>query len=480
MNDEKLNIMKRFVVLLLLLNTCFVVFPKTIPEIVCQYGFKFEISMQKNWGYLQPVVLSVTPNSSADAAGLRINDIIETINEKPTAGQNIETILAWLQDSGNQAILTVSNLKGNRQDRIIDKYCHLNISLSEKDLANVYSFYSLEDVQSHAFTCPFKTTVNPESNLILFKSFCFSVPDPNNIELEKSINAAIRNSLEQKGLKYSENNPDLIIQTHYSLMANPNFQNSPQADKFPVVSRYNVNTKTMEYLPIYYNPLIHSNQARFLLKLGIRLVDDKKNNKPVVWECEVDELLQSNYSLVDYAEFHIPLMFMQYPYPKSTETARFYYARSKYNYTGVYYNLDNLKEISEIDPSSPAAAAGIQAGDVIEKINGIKFVNNAKTADNNYRQFIFKTMLLRDPATQFTNAEGFTRCMYWDKMKYALIQDEFNKPEFSTVFSYLFYFAPYVNLSGTNIVGFNIVRGKKKEEIRIKPVIVTEEIFENR
>ena len=142
--------------------------------------------------------------------------------------------------------------------------------------------------------------------------------------------------------------------------------------------------------------------------------------------------------------------------------------------------MNNLKEITEVDPSSPAAKAGIRAGDIIEKINGIKFVNNTKSADNNYKQFIYKTLSLRDPATQFTNAEGFTRCMYWDKMKYALIQDEFRNPEFSTTFSYLFYFEPYINLSGTNIVSFSIIRGKQKEEIKVKPLIASEEIFENR
>ena len=480
MNYQLSIIMKRFVFLLVILNSSLFAFSQANSMMVCPYGFTFEISMQKNWGYLQPVVLSVTPNSSADAAGLRINDIIESINGKPTTGENIETIITWLQNSNAQIQLTISNLKSIRQNRAIDKICHLNNSISEKDLASVYSFYSLEDVQTHAFTCPFKTTVHPESNLILYTTFGFTAPDPNNLELEKTINAAIQKSLEEKGLKYSRNNPDLIVQTYYSHAANPNFRNNPQSEKLPVVNRYNVQTRSMEKLPIYYNPLIHTNQAKFFLKLGVRLIDNKKNNNLPVWECEADELLQSNYTLSDYAEFHIPLMFTQYPYPKSKETAQFFYARYKYNYTGIHYNMNNMKEITEVNASSPAAQAGIQTGDVVEKINGIKFVNNIKTADNNYKQFIYKTSPFRDPNTQFTNSEGFTRCMYWDKMKYALIQDEFKKPEFAAVFSYLFYFEPYINLSGTNIITYNIIRGNRKEEIRIKPVIVSEEVFENR
>ena len=469
--------MKRFVYIVLFINCCFLAFSQANSNTVCQYGFTFEISMQKNWGYLQPVVLSVTPNSSADAAGLRVNDIIDKINEKPTAGENIETIISWLQNSNSQIQLTINNLKESEKKLMITRNCRLKNSLSEKDLASVYSFYSLEDVQTHAFTCPFKTNANPENNLIQYKSFGFPAPDPNNRELEESIYAALRNNFEEKGLKYSGTNPDMIIQTYYSYMANPNFRNNSQSDKFPVVNRYNVRTKSMEKIPIYYDPLIHTDQAKFFLKFGIKLFDSKNRNTPV-WECEADELLQANYSLSDYAEFHIPLMIMQYPYLKSKETAQFYYARSKYNFTGIYYNMDNLKEITEVESSSPAERDGIKAGDIIEKINGIKFINNVKTADSNYKQFIYKTSSLRDQSTQFTNAEGFTRCMYWDKMNYAQIQDEFKKPEFSTVFSYLFYFRPYINLSGTNIVSFGIIRGKQKEEIKIRPVIVSEEIFQ--
>ena len=470
--------MKRLGILLAFLTSCLIAFSQAESKMVCQHGFTFEISMQKNWGYLQPVVLGVTPNTSADAAGLHVNDIIEQIDGKSTLNENIETIISRIQNSDEQIQLTVSNLGESHQTLTLNKYCHLSNSITERDLASVYSFYSLEDVQTRAFTCPFKTSVNPDNNLFLYATFGFAAPDSNNQELDKNINAAIRKSLEQKGLKYSEKKPDLIVHTHYSFTPNPNFRNSANAGKFPVANRYHVNTKSMENLPIYYHPLIHSNQAKFFLKFGIQLVDNKKNKASVVWECEANELLQSVYPVDEYAEFHVPLMLMQYPYPKSTETASFYYSRSGYNYTGISYNMDNLKEVTEVAPFSPAEKAGIQAGDVIEKINGIKFVNNPKTADNNYRQFIFKTSSLREPATQFTNADGFTRCMYWDKMKYALIQDEFKKPEFSTVFSYLFYFQPYINLSGTNIVSFSIVRNKQKMEIKIKPVIVSEERFE--
>jgi hypothetical protein len=65
-------------------------------------------------------------------------------------------------------------------------------------------------------------------------------------------------------------------------------------------------------------------------------------------------------------------------------------------------------------------------------------------------------------------------------MNYAQIQDELRKPEYSTAFSYLFYFEPYINLSGTNIIRFSIIRGNQKAEAKIRPVIYSEEVFSNK
>ena len=450
---------------------------------VCRYGFTFEISTQKSWGYGKPVVLSVTPNTSADAAGLKANDIIDSLNGKDTKGYSSDDIFMWLQNSDDRVELKISNLKEKNRELHLNRYCKLSNAITEKDLASVYSFYSLESVRSQMFSCPFKIQINPDIDLLNYETFAFTEVEPNNQELEQAINSSLKKVLEEKGLTESIVRPDLIVHTYYSYSKNPNYKPSGNTDKLPLENRYNMNTKTWETLPVFLNPLIHSNQAQFLLKFGIRLIDPKKSmgeNMYVVWELEANELLKSNYPLTNYAQFHIPLMLMNYPYPKSTEDPQYYYSRTNHNYTGINFNMDNMKEIVDVDFSASAEEAGINIGDIIEKINGIKFENNTKSAGNKYKQFILKTNHLRDPKTQFTNADGFSRCMYWDKMKYVQVSDEFRKPEHATAFSYLFYFEPYINLSETNILHFDIKRGTKKLTIRIKPIIVTEEIFENR
>lgn len=481
-NDSCLCI-KKYIYLFVLLNSCFVSsFSQSNASIVCRFGFTFEISSQKSWGYDHPVVLSVSPRTSADLNGLKVNAIIEAINDKSTQGETYETIFSWLQNSANNQIkLRVSNLGETDKLLFLTAHCGLSNALTEKDLVDVYTFYSLENAQTRSFVCPFKTSVTQSVGLKQYKTFGFSNQNSNNVQLEKSINAVIRENLEKKGLIYSEKNPDLLVISYYSHKKNPNYHSAANADKFPIECRYNLITRRMENLPIYCNPLIHPNQAEYFLSFGFRLMDPKiQSDSNMIWECEASEFLQTNYSLSDYVQFHVPLMLMQYPYLRSTEFARFFYSRMRYNYTGINYNMDKLKEIIDVDRFSPAAQLNLQAGDLIDKINGIKINSNPKSADSNYKQFIYKTMYLRDTKTCFTNAEGFSKCMYWEKLNYAQIYDEFRKPEFSACFSYLFYFEPYINLSGTNIIRFTIIRGKQKKEVKITPVIVEEEIFENR
>jgi len=473
--------MKRIVVLFL--SLIWIIFPaiSQSSKYICRLGFTFEISQQPAWGYNKPVILSILPYSSANGAGLQPGDIIEEINGIKTEGSSLTSIHEIINNASGDIRLTVNSLKGTHEVTLYKDCKHPN-SITEAQLAEAYSFYSLEDVAIRSFSCPFKTVINPAGNLLNYKSFGFSAIDQSNQQLENLIYREIRNCLEAKGLVYDEKNPDLLVNTYYSYNKNPNYTRTDNADKFKTETRYNVHAKKMENLPIYYNALINPKQAEFLLNLGIRLIDRKKseqNNLLVVWECSADELLQSNFTLDNYAKIHIPLMFMQFPYPKTTEFAQFKYKKMKYNYTGISYNIDKLKEITEVDRTSPAAKADVMAGDIAEKINGIKPGNDAKVMSEAYKQFIYQTMSLRDPKTQYTNAEGFTKCMYWDPFKYPQVNEAFKKPEHFTVFSYLFYFQPYINnMSGSNVVSLDIKRGNEKINIKINPIPRMEESFE--
>ena len=58
--------------------------------------------------------------------------------------------------------------------------------------------------------------------------------------------------------------------------------------------------------------------------------------------------------------------------------------------------------------------------------------------------------------------------------KYPQIADASQSSDYLPAFSYLYYFAPYINPSGNNACTFNIKRGKTKLEVIIRPTIRSE------
>jgi hypothetical protein len=471
--------MKKVIILLFFIGSCFCGFAQELSYL-CSYGFTFDISQQKNWGYQKPIILSVTPGSSAAKAGIRPYDIIEKIDDVSTENLPLDKVHELMHDVyKDQSILTISNLAGMK-NVIVDKSCTFSHVIPEKELASSFAFYSLENIQKRSFTCPFTTSTDTTLNLLAYRTFAFTKLDENYIALENAINESLQMNLAEKGLIYQAYNPDIIIQTYYSYIPNPNYDQRNN-NNLPGANRYNLNTKKMQELPII-DVLFHSSrQAPFILSLGLRFVDRKKStpNKPVIiWECEATEYLKNTYSLEDYAKFHLPLMLVQFPYVQTKDVAKFAYNSYKYNYTGINYNLNNREHIIDVDINSPADKVGIKRGDVVRKINNIQMVANPKDAEDRYRLFIFNTMGLRDSTTQFMNIYGFARCAYWDEMKYTEIAETFKNKDYFNTFSYLFYFEPYINPTKRNIVSFDLKRGRKKMKVNIRPEVRYEESLE--
>ena len=67
-----------FLVLLTMIHTTG--YSQQRNETVCRLGFDYDISQSRNWGYNQLVITKIYPYSSAELAGLKAYDIIDTIN----------------------------------------------------------------------------------------------------------------------------------------------------------------------------------------------------------------------------------------------------------------------------------------------------------------------------------------------------------------------------------------------------------------
>ncbi len=447
---------------------------------VCRLGFTYEISQSVNWGNGKPVITGIYPYSSAEQVGLKLHDIIETIDGMAVSDIKKEDIPGLLNPAGkNEVTLTVSNLETVSKEVIVKKECKRRDAITEDQLASAFAMYSLETTSERLFVCPFKTTTTNDSiDFIIYKTFGFTPIDENNRKLEEKINGYIEKEFRKKGLAYNATEPDMLIQTFYYLDKNPNYTgpNKVVVNKQPVY-RYDFTLNKMEKFPFLHNTAAEA-EAQYLLQLGFRIIDQKFRHGRILWECEANEMLESAFRLENYAQTHIPLMCMQYPYAKYSRNVQYQVSHKVYNYTGINYDINRLELVSGVDPNSPAYAAGIRARDIIEKIDNHALNRSAEEYTAAYKQFITNTMPYRDGKTVFTDTNGFAYCMYWDKFKYTQVADILQNPKSMAPFSYLYKFASYVNPSGTNTCTFQIKRGKEKSEVVIRPTVHTEVMVE--
>jgi hypothetical protein len=472
--------LKRGLLTVLFLYTCFLAMAWGQNPTLCRTGFVCEISRSPNWGEGKPVITAIYPYSPAEAAGLKVYDIIESIDGIPVTNLLGEDIPGLLNPAEkNEITLTVTNIESSDKQVIVAKECKRTDAIPEDQLAVAFAMYSLESTSERLFTCPFQTTTTSDSiDFAFFQTYAFSPVDADNQKLEEAINAAIEKELKKKGLTFHATDPDMIVQTFYYYKKNPNYtgENKVVVNK-PPVYRYDLTQGRMQRFPFLSHAAAEA-EAQYLLQLGFRFVDQRFTRGRVIWECEANEMLDAPFRLENYAQTHVPLMCMQYPYAKYRRNVQFQINRKAYNYTGISYDVNRLELVVSIDPGSPAQAAGLIAHDVIERIDNHLLNHTADEFTAAYKQFITNTMQYRDPKTLFTDANGFAYCMYWNKLNYTQIADVLQSPRSMAPFSYLYKFAPYVNPSGVNACIFHIKRGKEKVELTVRPAVHEEVMIE--
>jgi hypothetical protein len=445
----------------------------------CRYGFSYEISSNPHWGKDKIVITSVYPRSPAERAGIKPFDIIEAVEGVEISDSILDDIEPFLNPKGKELVeLTIKNFSADHKKVKIKKECHSTYGISEDQLASAFAMYAVEENQERFFTCPYITNNTQDPvDYSDFKSFAFSGDMNSQPDLAKKIMGYIKKELTFKGLKYDENNPDLIVQINYSFGKNPGFkparQRVTQKDSDKRYSyRYDIAKDKMLEVP-FLAPGVIEAEAAYMLKTGLKLEDRKIKPGRVIWECEATELLNETYSIQEFAAVNIPLMCMQFPYTKYGRNVQFRLSRKKFNYLGINYNMENIAEVESVDLYSPAAKAGIRPSDRIDEINGKGLDKTVQQLSAQYRVFIEETMNLRDPGTRFTDVGGFPNCMNWDITKYPKVAKEFNKKKNLAVFSYLFLFEPFINPAGEENCNIKLHRGKEKLEFNIIPEVRT-------
>lgn len=470
--------MKRILSTLIIILISVGVFSQN-DQTTCNLGFSFKISNNPNWGNNEPIVTEVTPGSPAEKAGLRTNDIILEVNGNGTYLKPSHTIMSWFMERPADMSISIRNFESSFKQMNINKDCRLRNGLSEAQLAPVFSFYSLEDVQDRKFIIPVKTTINPDADFFNYRTYDFAPSDESSRAMDERINSIFIRVLSQFGLKRDSEDPDFIIQTFYSYQNNPMFKpESPTRGTYPGTWRFDMRNNRMVKIPVFDPTLpVKIDDVMYELEFGYRFYDRKftePGKSMLVFESEVKEQLSDNYGLLDYLEMNLPLLLRKFPNSGNLERATYHVKYSRYNYTGINYDLNDLKTIVAVDAGSPAARAGVRAGDVVIKVQDHNFNHDAKSLTASYRRFIAETMKYRDQATRYTDANGFQNAMYWDISHYNNVAKEINdRKRYRSGFSYLFNFNQYIDWNTPGTVNFEVERNGERLFFEIKPVIIS-------
>ncbi|MDD2931477.1 MAG: PDZ domain-containing protein [Fermentimonas sp.] len=449
-------------------------------KITCNLGFTFEISDDRSWGYQEPVVVEIIPGSPAERAGLKLNDILLSVNKNGTYLKSYQTIMSWFNLHETEITLAIRNFEHSFKEITFSKDCRSSNAITEAQLAPVFAFYSLEDVQNRRFLMPIKTITNENALYHNYRTFGFAASDESTRELDERINAIFIRALSEKGLVYNPDDPDFIIQTYYSFEKNPLFKdNSSSFGSYQPVWRYDTRNNRTVRVPLY-NPSegVRVDDIAYELEFGFRFYDMKymdAGEMTLIWESDVNERLSSYYSLIDYLEMNLPLMLLKFPYAGNRSFATFQVKYLKYNYTGIGYDMNDLKTIVSVDPGSPAALAGLRPGDMVVNIQGQSFDHSSsQSLTEGYRRFIAETMEFRDTKTRYTDSNGFKDCMFWNVSDYNKISTAIsNNKRYKAAFSYLFNFNQYMDWNTPVSINIEVERNNEILNFAVTPYITT-------
>jgi hypothetical protein len=174
---------------------------------------------------------------------------------------------------------------------------------------------------------------------------------------------------------------------------------------------------------------------------------------------------------------NLPLILLKYPNPGSLSLATYQVNHLKYNYTGISFDLNDLKTIIAVDANSPAAQAGILPGDVVLKIQNQKFDYNSKALTQAYRLFISETMQYRDRSTRYTDTNGFNNCMFWDITQYGNVANALKDKRYKPAFAYLFNFNQYIDWNTPRTIIIEVNRKGEKLAFEVAPVVTDNSII---
>ncbi len=421
-------------------------------DLRCRYGFSWQISQSPIWGLGKPIITRVQPYSPSADAGLKIGDIIEVVDGYATSHLSAKEIQALLQSRRDLHTLQTSNFGLARQKHILGYECHACASINERELAELFSLYSIEDANEHHIKYPYSFFFGNNTSLRQANYYSITEGNTQTALIDESINKELNLILSQKGLKLRKD-ADLIFSSYYELRPLGGEENRNETLSW----RYDRSTNGLKPFPLYDYQSPEIKDAKYKLTFGLLL--QNKQSKKIIWSCEANEYLSEAISIDEYAQSAIETMLLGFPYITETNAPTLKIRTLHYNYTGIIYSSKVLNTIVDIEDKSPAMRSGLRPGDVIKAINGQKITTpNSEDLLNHYFKTAQSMERYRDnniPPLRPTI--GDIPLSYWQVKDYSNISNFIKQRNNSLAFTYLFGFRPYINHKNANVL-FEIER----------------------
>jgi hypothetical protein len=325
--------------------------------------------------------------SPADIAGLKIGDRIYRIDDEDVA--KISDPVSHIKGvPGTSVKLTIGRqFDGSTMDvnvpRISVPFGNDDY-VSEKKLTYFIhtsnSYDKMLDIVTDKQSMALQS--DPDRDILAYKTYDYDYSSVDDPLTEKALLKEVGKKLDSKGMHRDTENPDmLVLITFYS----------GQKEQY-VPPQQMVSTKVKTVYNWYWGfipmPITESTTTEghtdvtYYNMIGLKFLDaheiETSKVPPVIWAGSVSKVMTEKVLLTDQAEGFFDKMLFQFPeiwFPNSES-----YYLEEYAYTGLWYNMNDLRTIIEVNPGSPADKAGIKKGDKIININGYGLPKNFEDA----------------------------------------------------------------------------------------------------
>ncbi|MCX6282800.1 MAG: hypothetical protein NTW31_00965 [Bacteroidetes bacterium] len=283
-----------------------------------------------------------------------------------------------------------------------------------------------------------------DADIFKLKTYDFDYISAADPLLEKEIFKVLETRLSNMGMKRSKLNPDILILMNYY-----SGQKEQYVPPQQIISTH-IDVAYDWYWGFVPMPITESatkggyTDVTYLYSISLKFLDAHKIQKsklpPVFWSGSISQASKSKTPILDNCNDFFMLLLYQFPtvwIPNSE-----YYKFMHYTYTGIIYNLNDMRTIAEVIPGSPAAIAGIQTGDEILNIHSLKIPVKYSDAGNNQWSnllngknsglrylFLLSNLVFQPYSQKNITTLSFTIKRNGKRMKFDI------KPEDKTVFS---------------------------------------------